>query len=126
MVVQSSTQSWYYVPVIVNFASLDAELIFNGKQPRRLPNTITAAAIRKLRQLNAAVLITDLREPRGNHLELLSGDRIGQHSIRINDQYRICFRWVETNTATVVEGVEQNTGTQVRGSAHDVAIVDYH
>ena len=64
-------------------------------------------ARRKLDQLNAAVVLTDLRAPPANRLEALKGNRRGQHSIRINDQWRICFRWRE-------------------GDAHDVEIVDYH
>ena len=64
-------------------------------------------ALRKLRQLDAAATIEDLRNPSGNHLELLKGKRAGQMSIRINDQWRICFRWVEKD-------------------AEDVEIVDYH
>ncbi len=64
-------------------------------------------ALRKLRMLDAAVKLDDLRVPPGNHLERLRGDRSGQHSIRINDQWRICFRWWG-------------------GDAYDVEIVDYH
>jgi len=64
-------------------------------------------ALRKLRQLDAAVTLDDLRAPPGNRLERLRGDRAGQWSIRMNDQWRICFRWVG-------------------GDAHDVQIVDYH
>ena len=64
-------------------------------------------ALRKLRQLDAAVALDDLRVPPGNRLEKLSRDRAGQHSIRVNDQWRVCFRWVG-------------------GDAHDVEIVDYH
>ena len=64
-------------------------------------------ALRKLRQLQVAALLSDLRVPPGNRLEALAGDRDGQHSIRINNQYRICFRWID-------------------GGAEDVEIVDYH
>jgi len=105
--------------VIVNIISDDTDLIYRGEAPRRLPGTIAATAKRKLDALNAAVLITDLRNPPGNRLELLKRDRAGQHSIRINDQYRICFRWVER-----VPDAEINKPSP--GDAHDVEIVDYH
>ena len=65
------------------------------------------AALRKLRQLQVAALLSDLRVPPGNRLEALTGDRDGQYGIRINNQYRICFRWID-------------------GGAEDVEIVDYH
>jgi len=68
---------------------------------------VQKVALRKLRMLDAAVRLDDLRVPPGNRLEGLRGDRAGQHSIRVNDQWRICFRWRN-------------------GDAHDVEIVDYH
>lgn len=105
--------------MIINFKSEDAELIFCGDRPRRLPMEIVAAAKRKLDQLDAAVLITDLRNPPGNHLEILKDDRQGQHSIRVNNRFRICFRWVERNPAN-------ESGKPSPGDAHDVEIVDYH
>jgi len=74
---------------------------------RRLPADIQPVARRKLRMLNNAASLDDLRLPPANRLEVLKGDRKGQHSIRINDQWRICFRWID-------------------GDAHDVEIVDYH
>jgi len=74
---------------------------------RRLPSGIIRVARRKLLILNAAEKLTDLRIPPGNRLEKLSGGRRGQHSIRINDRWRICFRWRD-------------------GDAYDVEIVDYH
>jgi proteic killer suppression protein len=93
--------------VIRNFVDKEAESIWTGVASRRLPADIQPVARRKLRMLNSAVMIDDLRVPPGNRLELLKGNRKGQHSIRINDQWRICFRWRE-------------------GDAHDVEIVDYH
>lgn len=78
----------------------------NGEPVKRFAN-IAAVARRKLRQLEIAGRLDDLRVPPGNRLETLKGDRAGQHSIRVNDQFRICFRW---------------TGA----GAHDVEIVDYH
>ena len=92
--------------MIKSFKCSDTELLAKGGRVRRFAN-IAAVARRKLRQLEIASLITDLRVPPGNRLEALQGDRAGQHSIRINDQFRLCFRW--TNTGA--EGVE---------------IVDYH
>ena len=91
---------------IRSFRCSDTEKLFDGKRVRRLVN-IEAVAMRKLAMLNRAGRLDDLRVPPGNRLEALKGDRIGQYSIRINDQFRICFVW----TATGPE---------------DVEIVDYH
>jgi Plasmid maintenance system killer protein len=92
--------------VIKDFRSDETRELFNGKRVRRWIN-IEAAAMRKLAMLNRAARLADLRIPPANHLEALKGERVGQHSIRINDQFRICFRWRD-------------------GDAHDVEIVDYH
>jgi toxin HigB-1 len=97
--------------MIVSFKNRNTEDIFNGKNSREArkvcPVSIWKVATRKLDQLNAATTLNDLRIPPNNRLENLAGDRQGQHSIRINNQYRICFIW--TNA-----GAEQ------------VEIVDYH
>jgi proteic killer suppression protein len=93
--------------VIRNFADKEAEKIWSGAFSRRLPTDIQPVARRKLRMLNSAAALEDLRAPPANRLEALRGDRGGQHSIRINEQWRICFRWID-------------------GDAHDVEIVDYH
>jgi proteic killer suppression protein len=93
--------------MIVGFASLETEMIWSGQRSRRLPSDIQIVALRKLRMLNQARTLSDLRVPPANRLEALRGDRSGQHSIRINDQWRICFLW---------------TGN----GASDVEIVDYH
>lgn len=93
--------------MIRSFIDREAERIWEGTSSRKLPPTIQKVARRKLRMLNAAAVLDDLRIPPANRLEALKGGRRGQHSIRINDQWRICFRW--------------------RGSdAYDVEIVDYH
>lgn len=92
--------------MIRSFHSRDTELIFNLIPCRRFRN-IEQVALRKLRMLDAAITLQDLRFPPGNHLEALSGIRQGQHSIRINSQWRICFVWQD-------------------GDAYDVEIVDYH
>jgi proteic killer suppression protein len=92
--------------VIQSFRDRDTETLFLRLRVRRF-GAIERIALRKLVQLDAAARLDDLRAPPGNRLEALKGDRAGQHSIRINDQWRICFRWVE-------------------GDAHDVEIVDYH
>ncbi|MGI9307955.1 MAG: type II toxin-antitoxin system RelE/ParE family toxin [Gammaproteobacteria bacterium] len=84
-----------------------AEELYNGIRNRRLPTHLHRVAMRKLRYLDNAVDLNDLRIPPGNRLEKLSGDRKGQHSIRINDQYRICFSWKN-------------------GDAYHVEIIDYH
>ena len=91
--------------VIRSFRDKDTEALFRGETPRRF-RSIEATARRKLDMLDAAQSLFDLRSPRGNRLEALKGDRQGQYSIRINDQWRICFGWSD--------------GEQ------DVEIVDYH
>lgn len=78
-----------------------------GRAPRGFPANLVRSAERRLRAVNNAVALSDLRSPPGNHLEALGGDRAGQHSIRINDQWRICFRWTEAGP-------------------EDVEVVDYH
>jgi proteic killer suppression protein len=93
--------------VIRNFADKEAEKIRDGVPSRRLPADIQQVARRKLRMLDNALTLEDLRIPPANRLEALKSDRKGQHSIRINDQWRLCFRWKD-------------------GDAHDVEIVDYH
>ena len=93
--------------MIVSFADRETELIWNGHRSRHLPTDIQEIALRKLMYLNRARMITDLRVPPGNRLEQLKGARRGQWSIRINDQWRICFVW-------------QN------GDVSNVEIIDYH
>jgi proteic killer suppression protein len=93
--------------VIRNFADKEAEKIWGGTPSRRLPADIQSVARRKLRMLANASVLDDLRIPPANRLEALKGQRKGQYSIRINDQWRVCFRWID-------------------GDAHDVEIVDYH
>lgn len=80
---------------IQTFLCSDTQDIFEGKHSRRFRN-IASVAERKLQMLDSAVDLKDLRSPPGNRLEALSGDRAGQHSIRINDQWRICFVWTLT------------------------------
>ena len=92
--------------MIQSFASKDAETIFSGYRTPNLPQHIQKAAYRKLRLLDAAGGLGDLASS-GNRLEKLAGDRKGAYSIRVNDQYRICFEWVD-------------------GHAHGVTIEDYH
>lgn len=93
--------------MIRSFDDKEAQKIWLGERSRRLPADIQQVARRKLRMLNAAAHLDDLRIPPANRLEALKGDRRGQHSIRINDQWRICFRWED-------------------GDATGVEIVDYH
>ncbi len=93
--------------MIVSFGDGETEKIWKGERSRRLPGDIQAVALRKLRLVEAAGRIDDLRVPPGNRLEKLSGKSADLWSIRINDQWRIVFRWSE-------------------GGAEDVAIVDYH
>jgi proteic killer suppression protein len=93
--------------MIRSFACRETERLFNDQASRRLPAQIHRTARRKQLLLHQARRLDDLRVPCGNHLETLKGERKGQHSIRINDQWRMCFRW---------EGKD----------AFDVEIVDYH
>ena len=93
--------------MIKNFQDKEAEKIFNRFHSRKLPQNIQHLARRKLVILDAATELNVLRVPPGNRLEALKGDRKGQHSIRINDQWRICFKWKA-------------------GDAYDVEIADYH
>jgi proteic killer suppression protein len=93
--------------VIRSFASRDTERLFNGYRPRGLPTEILSRSLRRLERINAAARVDDLRSPPSHRLEVLKGDRAGQWSIRINDQWRICFRFEA-------------------GDAFDVEIVDYH
>ena len=93
--------------MIQSFADAETALIWSGRRSLRLPADIEAVALRKLRLINQAQALGDLRAPPGNRLEALKGERWGQYSIRVNDQWRICFNWRE-------------------GGAADVQIVDYH
>ena len=92
--------------MLQTFRCAQTEALFKGRRVARFVN-FEAVALRKLQQIHAATALEFLRIPPGNRLEALSGDRQGQHSIRINDQWRVCFVWRE-------------------GHAHDVEIVDYH
>jgi proteic killer suppression protein len=91
--------------VIRSFRDTETEKIFNREYSRKLPQDIQRTALRKLLLLEAAEDVEDLRVPPGNRLEKLSGDREGQYSIRINDQWRVCFSW-EENEALNVEIVD--------------------
>jgi proteic killer suppression protein len=93
--------------MIASFRDKETETIWEGRRSRRLRGDIQAVALRKLRLLNNARRLEDLRVPPANRLEALKGDRSGQYSIRINDQWQNCFVWRE-------------------GHAYDVEIVDYH
>ncbi|HET6638639.1 MAG TPA: type II toxin-antitoxin system RelE/ParE family toxin [Gemmatimonadota bacterium] len=93
--------------MIKSFRDKEAEEVYQRIYSRRLPRGIQAVALRKLRMLNNAMTIHDLRSLPGNRLEKLKGDRKGQYSIRIKDQWRICFEWLD-------------------GDAHEVEITDYH
>jgi toxin HigB-1 len=87
--------------VIVNFEDKETERIWNGETSLRVPIQIQAIARRKLRMLDAAQRLDDLRIPPANRLEMLKGARAGQHSIRINDQWRICFVWRDSQCTQV-------------------------
>ncbi len=91
--------------MIGTFADKETERIWNGEVSRRFPIPIQPVARRKLRMLNAAQRLDDLRIPPANRLEALKGKRAGQHSIRINDQWRICFGW-RNGQCTAVEIVD--------------------
>lgn len=91
--------------MIISFASRETELIWSGVRSRKLPGDIQSIALRKLRMINQAKVLSDLRIPPANRLEALRGNRAGQYSIRINDQWRICFVW-SGNGASNVEIVD--------------------
>lgn len=93
--------------MIRSFRDRETEKVWEGGRSRRLPGDIQNVALRKLAALDAAERLDDLRRPRGNQLEALKDDRKGQHSIRINQQWRVCFRWTD-------------------GGCEDVEICDYH
>lgn len=93
--------------MIKSFSDREAEKINSLERSRRLPDDVQQSAVRKLRMLNHASCLDDLRVPPGNRLERLKGDRSNQYSIRINDQWRVCFVWKN-------------------GDAYEVEIVDYH
>jgi toxin HigB-1 len=91
----------YSAGVIRSFRNREAEEVWHGKVVRRLPADIQRVARRKLRMLNNAQNLSDLRVPPGNRLEALRGDRAGQYGIRINEQWRICFEWRSTDAYEV-------------------------
>jgi proteic killer suppression protein len=93
--------------VIKTFRDKTTEAVFDGESPKGFPADLVKVARRKLRYPHAASELSDLRAPPGNRLEALAGDRKGQHSIRINDQFRVCFVWTAQGAA-------------------EVEIVDYH
>jgi len=93
--------------MIRSFADPDTEALWRRERPKRIGSRIQRTALRKLAMLNAAATLNDLRIPPGNRLEALKGKLAGRHSIRINDQWRIVFRWRS-------------------GDAYNVSIVDYH
>ena len=93
--------------MIQSFRDKDTELLFHRQRSRKFPSDIQRAALRKLWMINAAHTLPDLKVPPANHLEKLRGNRSGQYSIRINDQWRICFQWN-------------------RGHDHQVEITDYN
>ena len=87
--------------MIQSFADAETEKIFQGFESRRLPQNLQSVMHRKLVMIHAAAKLEDLRVPPGNRLEALKGDRKGQHSIRVNQQWRVCFRWTESGPAKV-------------------------
>ena len=87
--------------VIRSFRNKTTEAVFNGDSPKGFPADLVKVARRKLRYLHAADDLSDLRSPPGNRLEALAGDRKGQHSLRINDQFRVCFVWTAEGPAEV-------------------------
>lgn len=107
MTVLSLYVNIYNILMIKSFKSKEAKKIFNREYVRNLSSAIQRTAMRKLWMINAVVSISDLRVPPSNNLERLRGRRKGQYSVRINSQWRICFKWQQSD-------------------AHDVEIIDYH
>jgi len=105
--VDNHNGSRYYTSMIRSFRDKDTQRVFNRERVRKLGSEVQRIAQRRLVILDAADALNDLRFPPGNRLEKLTGDRKGEYSIRINDQWRICFRWRSPD-------------------AYDVEIVDYH
>jgi proteic killer suppression protein len=103
----ATTVSRQYSSMLASFRDADTELLWQTGRSRKFPANLRMRALKKLFLLHASVTLDNLRVPPGNRLEVLHGQRKGQHSIRINDQYRICFVWRE-------------------GNAYEVEIVDYH
>ena len=103
----NSALRYYSYNMIRSFRDEETERVFRRERSRKLPPDLQRTALRKLAIIDAADSLMDLRSPPGNCLELLLEIRAGQHSIRVNDQWRICFRWVS-------------------GEAEDVGITDYH
>lgn len=93
--------------MIASWRDSDTELLWNTGKSRRIPANLRISAFKKLAILNAALALENLLVPPGNRLEVLNGDRKGRHSIRVNDQYRVCFVWRD-------------------GNAYEVETVDYH
>ncbi len=93
--------------MITSFRDRRTAAVFQGDRPKGFPSDLLRVAFRKLALLHEATALNDLRSPPSNRLEALQGDRAGQHSVRVNDQWRICFVWQD-------------------GNAHHVEIVDYH
>lgn len=93
--------------MIISYKDKMTEAVAAGGSPKGFPSDLVSITRRKLAMINAAVDLVDLRVPPANRLEALTGDRAGQHSIRVNDQYRLCFRWVN-------------------GNAEEVEFTDYH
>jgi len=102
-----NTISYIKFKMIKSFKNKETERVYNREGSKKLPKMIQQTALRKLRMLNNVKNLTDLKTPTANRLEKMKGDRQGQLSIRINDQWRICFIWINRN-------------------AHDVEITDYH
>jgi proteic killer suppression protein len=103
----SITAMRYYLYMIKGFADKETEKLWRRERSKAVPTQLQRVALRKLTQLHISGRLDDLRVPPGNKLEQLSGNRKGQHSIRINDQYRVCFVWDA-------------------GDAYDVEVTDYH
>lgn len=93
--------------MIVSFRDQETAALYRGEKSRRFSDDVAKRAVRKLMMLDTVTRLEDLRVPPGNRLEKLSGDRAGQYSIRVNDQWRICFEWFDNE-------------------AYDVELVDYH
>jgi toxin HigB-1 len=118
-ILENTIEIGYYLNMIMSFADEEMKLVSQGERSRKLPNDIQPVAFRKLGYIQAATLISDLRQPPSHRLEKLTGDRAGDWSIRVNDKWQICFKWVERQPNPDIQAPQP-------GDAYDVEIDNHY